>query len=229
MALGTKGKIAIAVVGLGLVGAMAVAALGVVGVVGGAGGLYYYTNQRQEAAMAERLQAEEQAVQEREQAERDAQAREAQELADLQKALPGGLEVVPVNDEPAVVEPVAKVEPTPSASKDEKLAIAEPKKAAEPKKSAEPVKASEPTKVEATKTAGAGSMARVKASGADVALVGDGGRFAVPASVPEGKYSIEATFPGEQPVKVGSVRVPASGEVKISCNSNLGLCKSESN
>lgn len=61
---------------------------------------------------------------------------------------------------------------------------------------------------------------------AKVVLVDGSKRYPVPGKVPEGRYTIEATFPGGSPLEVGSVRV-GSGTTTIDCNERMELCRAQ--
>ena len=58
----------------------------------------------------------------------------------------------------------------------------------------------------------------------EVFLLAGGARHRVPGSVPPGRYQVEATFPGQAPVEVGSVTV-GDTPVVLRCNANMGLCR----
>lgn len=64
----------------------------------------------------------------------------------------------------------------------------------------------------------------VRGSG-EVVLVKGGRRFALPADVPSGKYTIRVTFDGEPEIEVGNLRVKAGDQVVVACNAGMGICR----
>jgi hypothetical protein len=56
-----------------------------------------------------------------------------------------------------------------------------------------------------------------------VALVSGSARFAV-GDVPPGSYTIEATFPGMEPVVAGRLDVVAGGQVTLTCQAVFTRC-----
>lgn len=75
-----------------------------------------------------------------------------------------------------------------------------------------------------TPSAGSGQNVQVEGP-ASVVLVGASGRVAVPGHVAPGRYEIEATFPGEQPVKFGNLTVSGGGSYTIVCNPKMAICR----
>ncbi len=73
-------------------------------------------------------------------------------------------------------------------------------------------------------SAGAGGGGNISVSGpASVVLLSGGARYPVPGSVPDGKYEIEASFPGESAVTVGNITV--SGSHTVHCSARMGTCR----
>lgn len=72
-----------------------------------------------------------------------------------------------------------------------------------------------------------GGSSNVEVEGeAGVVLVSGSTRYGVPgATVPPGRYDIEATFPGEDPVVVGKITVREGESHTISCNQRMGICR----
>jgi len=58
-------------------------------------------------------------------------------------------------------------------------------------------------------------------------IASDGKRFAAPGPVEAGSYAIEATFAGADPAPAGSVDVPASGQVVLSCSVLFARCSTQ--
>ncbi len=84
-----------------------------------------------------------------------------------------------------------------------------------------------------TRSSGGGSLSRptsgsqVEVTGsAEVVLTDRSKRYPVPGKVPEGRYTIEATFPGGSALEVGNVRV-GSDKVTIACNERMELCRAQ--
>jgi eukaryotic-like serine/threonine-protein kinase len=61
----------------------------------------------------------------------------------------------------------------------------------------------------------------------EVLLMGNAGNFLLPASVPEGSYTIRATFSGREPLVAGSVAVHGGTTVTVRCSSGFTRCKAQ--
>jgi hypothetical protein len=60
--------------------------------------------------------------------------------------------------------------------------------------------------------------------GGAVVLVGSGGRYPVPGSVPPGRYEIEVTFTGQPAVNAGRITVREGSPAAVRCNERMGIC-----
>ena len=60
-----------------------------------------------------------------------------------------------------------------------------------------------------------------------VVLVGAAGYFVLPASVPEGSYTIRATFSGREPLVAGRATVHRGGTITVRCSSGFTRCKAD--
>ena len=60
-----------------------------------------------------------------------------------------------------------------------------------------------------------------------VVLVGTAGSFVLPASVPEGSYTIRATFSGREPMVAGRATVHGGGTTTVRCSAGFTRCKAE--
>jgi hypothetical protein len=65
---------------------------------------------------------------------------------------------------------------------------------------------------------------RVSGDATTVMLVGPDGRTPVPGLVPPGRYSVEATFEGTDPMPAGEVEVKDGAHVELVCSSMFGRC-----
>ena len=72
-------------------------------------------------------------------------------------------------------------------------------------------------------------MAQVTLAGdaEQVLLIGNAGTFQLPASVPEGSYTIRATFSGRDPLVAGRVAVHGGSTVVVRCSSGFTRCKAQ--
>ncbi len=75
----------------------------------------------------------------------------------------------------------------------------------------------------APSTGGGGSNNVTVTGSATVVLVSGGARYNMPGRVPAGSYDIEATFPGEPAVVVGTIKV--NGTHTIACSERMGTCR----
>ena len=99
---------------------------------------------------------------------------------------------------------------------------------AEPAPAAQPARTQPPKPEPAPAPADASGGVQVGVSGpATVTLVGAAGRFSVPGSVAPGRYEIEAAFPGEAGVVVGSLQVAAGGTYTVVCSERMGTCRAK--
>lgn len=135
---------------------------------------------------------------------------------------PSVSEPPPLPPDVAVAEPAPVPEPetAPAAPKSRPVEPAVAKDAAAGPPTTEPEVA-----VEAEAEAGTGAKPVTVDGPARVTLVGGGRSFALPAVVPEGRYTIRAAFEGEQAVEVGNARITAAGGEVIACNPNMGICR----
>ena len=60
-----------------------------------------------------------------------------------------------------------------------------------------------------------------------VVLDGRAGRFTLPAAVPEGSYSVLATFPGQKAMVAGKVTVHADQSLTVRCSAGFTRCKAQ--
>ena len=60
-----------------------------------------------------------------------------------------------------------------------------------------------------------------------VRLIGGASGYTLPAVVEPGRYDLEVTFEGQEPVVVGKVRAKKGETVFIRCNSAMGLCRTQ--
>ncbi|MFT7519502.1 MAG: hypothetical protein ACI9MC_001644 [Kiritimatiellia bacterium] len=67
----------------------------------------------------------------------------------------------------------------------------------------------------------------VRGDGVQVHLLKGSKRVRVPGDVQAGRYDIEATFDGQDPVVVGSIRVRGGESFSVSCDSSVGSCSAE--
>lgn len=59
---------------------------------------------------------------------------------------------------------------------------------------------------------------------AEVVLIDGAQRYPLPSSVPQGRYAIEATFPGRAPFEAGKITVLQGEPLTVVCLERLGLC-----
>ena len=74
-------------------------------------------------------------------------------------------------------------------------------------------------------TSASGGKVTVEGAATVVLIGGDGSRTTLPASVPSGSYTMEATFSDGVPVNVGKVTVEEGGSHVVRCNENMGICR----
>ncbi len=89
-----------------------------------------------------------------------------------------------------------------------------------------PTEARPPPAAPAEPAAAKGTVA-VEGDAEKVVLVGQNGVFSVPGRVPEGSYTVRATFRGREPMGAGRVAVHAGATVTIRCSSGFTRCKSQ--
>ncbi len=129
-------------------------------------------------------------------------------------------------------EPPATAEPEPPATAEpEPPATAEPEPAEVPDTSASSTRAVESSGGEPPVSEPAHAVAHgtvgVEGDAEKVVLVGAAGAFTLPATVPEGSYTIRATFPGREPVVAGSAAVHGGSTVTVRCSSGFTRCKAQ--
>ncbi|MFH1463765.1 MAG: hypothetical protein ABIO70_05190 [Pseudomonadota bacterium] len=95
--------------------------------------------------------------------------------------------------------------------------------ASEPTSSAAPPPEAAPAEAPAVST-GSGHNVTVEGP-ASVVLISSAGRFPVPGSIVPGRYEVEATFPGDEPVKFGNLTVARGGSYTVVCNPRMGICR----
>lgn len=129
---------------------------------------------------------------------------------------------VAVEAEPEVVAvaPAPSPRPAPSAPR--------PAPTVTPKPAPEPAPAPAPAPAPTTKPApmtrpGSGTQVDVEGGGS-VVLVSGSKRYPVPGAVPAGKYEMEVTFEGSEPITVGKITV-GSDTVTIRCNERMQICR----
>jgi hypothetical protein len=92
----------------------------------------------------------------------------------------------------------------------------------------EPAATTTPAPTNRTATQVPSDKARISVTGgAKVVLVKRGSRYPVPGNVTSGKYDIEATFEGGEPVVVGTIKVEAGQPATIACNARMGICRAQ--
>jgi serine/threonine protein kinase len=140
---------------------------------------------------------------------------------------PGEPEEAPAEVDPAPVQPAAEPEgASPEPERAEQSAAAAPAPAPAPAEEVAPAPALEPEPEPEPAPAG---KARVEVAGDAelVVLVGSAGSFALPATVPEGSYTIKATFPGREPVVAGRAAVHAGSLLTVRCSAGFTRCKAQ--
>jgi serine/threonine protein kinase len=124
----------------------------------------------------------------------------------------------PVEEPPAQASPPAQPEPR------------EPRPVA-PQPNPEPKPEPEPGASTASQPDVAAEVPRgqveVAGDAEEVVLVGTEGRYTAPATVPEGSYTIHATFPGREAVVAGRVAVHRGATTTIRCSSGFSRCKAD--
>jgi hypothetical protein len=86
-----------------------------------------------------------------------------------------------------------------------------------------PAPAPAPKPSPAPASGGGGGHSVAITGNAKVVLVSGGARYNMPGRVPTGSYDIEATFPGEPAVVVGTIKV--NGASSINCSDRMGTCR----
>jgi len=159
-----------------------------------------------------------------------------------QASLPSPVPVV--QPESAVESPQPKAAPQPELEPEPVLVTVQPVPVPEPAPQPATAPAPAATSAPAPASAGGGTATtaqpkpepeaelpkgRVELAGdaEKVVLVGSPGAFVLPATVPEGSYTIRATFSGREPMVAGSVAVHRGGTVTVRCSAGFTRCKAE--
>ncbi len=135
------------------------------------------------------------------------------------------LEAAPPQPEPVVEAP----EPEPTAPEPRPAATsgAQPASSTAPASSGTSAAPADPASEPEPEAAAPKGRVELAGDADKVVLVGPAGSFALPASVPEGSYTIRATFSGRDPMVAGRVSVHRGTTTTVRCSSGFTRCKAE--